>query len=58
MFTATLNDKIVQIAKKFMKSNAKEIKINEEKNLTLHGLNQFYIEISEEMKNKILFSIL
>ncbi len=37
MFTATLNDKIVRTAKKFM-NNPKEIKINEEKNLTLHGL--------------------
>lgn len=38
MFTATLNEKITNTAKKFMRSNAKEIKINEEKNLTLHGL--------------------
>lgn len=38
MFTATLNDKIVETAKKFMRENPKEIKINEEKNLTLHGL--------------------
>lgn len=38
MFTATLNDKIKRIAKKFMNENLKQIVINEEKNLTLHGL--------------------
>lgn len=38
MFTATLNEKITIIIKKFMKSNPKMIVINEEKNLTLHGL--------------------
>ena len=38
MFTATLNEKISKIAKKFMKENPKMIIINEEKNLTLHGL--------------------
>jgi ATP-dependent RNA helicase UAP56/SUB2 len=58
MFTATLNEKITATAKKFMRENPKEIKINEEKNLTLHGLQQFYIDAPEEMKNKIFFSIL
>jgi ATP-dependent RNA helicase UAP56/SUB2 len=38
MFTATLNDKIRKVAKKYMKDQAKQIIINEEKNLTLHGL--------------------
>ena len=38
MFTATLNEKITSIAKKYMNKNPKEIIINEEKNLTLHGL--------------------
>jgi len=38
MFTATLNEKIIETAKKFMRPNPKEIIITEEKNLTLHGL--------------------
>ena len=38
MFTATLNEKITKVAKKYMKDQAKQIIINEEKNLTLHGL--------------------
>jgi len=38
MFTATLNDKMIAIVKKFMRDSPKMIVINEEKNLTLHGL--------------------
>lgn len=58
MFTATLNEKMIEIAKKFMRENPKMIVINEEKNLTLHGLQQFYLKVGEQMKNKVLFSIL
>jgi ATP-dependent RNA helicase UAP56/SUB2 len=58
MFTATLNEKITTVVKKFMRENPKMIVINEEKNLTLHGLQQFYLKVTEQMKNKILFSIL
>lgn len=39
MFTATLNEKITTTVKKFMRENPKMIIINEEKNLTLHGLS-------------------
>lgn len=38
MFTATLNDKIKAVAKKFMRENPKMIVINKEQELTLHGL--------------------
>lgn len=58
MFTATLNEKMTETTKKFMRENPKMIVINEEKNLTLHGLQQFYLKVSEQMKNKVLFSIL
>ena len=58
MFTATLNEKITVTIKKFMRETPKMIIINEEKNLTLHGLQQFYLKVTEQMKNKILFSIL
>ena len=43
MFTATLNERIQKISMKFMRDSPKTIVINEEKNLTLHGLQQFYI---------------
>lgn len=58
MFTATLNEKMIETTKKFMRENPKMIVINEEKNLTLHGLQQFYLKVNEQMKNKILFAIL
>ncbi len=38
MFTATLNEKMIEVVKKFMRESPKMIVINEEKNLTLHGL--------------------
>lgn len=34
------------------------IKIDEQKNLTLDGLKQFYANVEESMKNKTLFNIL
>lgn len=58
MFTATLNKKIKLVTKKFMKEDAAEIIIDEEKNLSLHGLTQFYVELEEKMKNKNLFNLL
>ena len=58
MFTATLNEKMTETVKKFMRESPKMIVINEEKNLTLHGLQQFYIKVNEAMKNRVLFSIL
>ena len=38
MFTATLNDKIKVTAKKFVRENPKMISIDNEQELTLHGL--------------------
>ncbi len=58
MFTATLQEKMIETTKKFMRETPKMIVINEEKNLTLHGLQQFYLKVNEQMKNKVLFSIL
>lgn len=34
------------------------IKIDEQKDMTLDGLKQFYASVEENMKNKTLFSIL
>ena len=58
MFTATLNDKIKATAKKFMRDNPKMISIDNDQELTLHGLQQFYITVTEQVKIKILVSIL
>lgn len=58
MFTATLNEKIKTVSQKFMRENPKLIVINKEQELTLHGLQQFYIQVTEQVKIKILISIL
>ena len=34
------------------------IKIDDQKDLTLDGLKQFYVNVEEKMKNKTLFNIL
>jgi len=57
MFTATLSAEIRPICKKFM-NNPLEILVNEGAKLTLHGLQQYYLRINEENKNKKLISIL
>uniref|UniRef100_A0A7S1KQW7 RNA helicase n=1 Tax=Percolomonas cosmopolitus TaxID=63605 RepID=A0A7S1KQW7_9EUKA len=56
MFSATLDDDVRAIAKKFM-HNALDIKVDKEK-LSLHGLKQYYIELPEKEKTKKLVSLL
>jgi ATP-dependent RNA helicase UAP56/SUB2 len=58
MFTATLNEKMKEVALKFMKDVHHVIYIDDQKKLVLHGLRQFYTEITEKQKNKMLFSLL
>ncbi len=58
MFTATLNEKMKEVALKFMKDVHHIIYIDDQKRLTLHGLRQFYAELTEKQKNKMLFSLL
>ncbi|EGC40373.1 DEAD/DEAH box helicase [Dictyostelium purpureum] len=57
MFSATLSDTVRPVCKKFM-SNPLEIYINDGSKLTLHGLQQYYVEIKEDQKNKKLIDLL
>jgi len=56
MFSATLSDEIRGICKRFM-NNPREIIIDEGKKLRLHGLQQYYVKLKEEEKNKKLIDI-
>lgn len=57
MFSATLSPEMRPICKKFMK-NPLEIYVDDEKKLTLHGLQQYYIKLPEEKKNVKLAELL
>ena len=57
MFSATLSQEIRPICKKFMQ-NPLEIYVDDETKLTLHGLQQYYIKISEVEKNRKLNDLL
>jgi ATP-dependent RNA helicase UAP56/SUB2 len=57
MFSATLSKEIRSVCKKFMQ-NPLEIYVDDEKKLTLHGLQQFYIKLDEREKNRKLNDLL
>jgi ATP-dependent RNA helicase UAP56/SUB2 len=57
MFTATLSKEIKPICKKFM-HNPHEILIDNETKLTLHGLQQYYVNVKEEEKNRKLSELI
>jgi ATP-dependent RNA helicase UAP56/SUB2 len=57
MFSATLNGDIRNICKKFM-HNPREIYIDDGAKLTLHGLQQYYVELEEKQKNHKLVDLL
>ena len=57
MFSATLSLEIRPICKKFMQ-NPLEIYVDDETKLTLHGLQQFYVKLSEGEKNRKLNDLL
>ncbi|MCJ1434231.1 Suppressor of the cold-sensitive snRNP biogenesis mutant brr1-1 [Xylographa pallens] len=57
MFSATLSPEMILICRKFMK-NALEIIIDNSTKLTLHGLQQYYIKLSEGEKNRKLNDLL
>ncbi|GAX77631.1 hypothetical protein CEUSTIGMA_g5074.t1 [Chlamydomonas eustigma] len=57
MFSATLNQEMRQVCKKFM-TNAQEIYVDDESKLTLHGLVQHYVMLNEEEKNRKLTDLL
>jgi len=57
MFSATLSEEIRPICKKFMQ-NPLEIYIDNQEKLTLHGLQQYYMKLSEGEKNRKLNDLL
>jgi superfamily II DNA/RNA helicase len=57
MFSATLSDDVRAVCKRFM-HNPREIYINDKAKLTLDGLQQFYVNLTEAQKNRKLVSLL
>ena len=57
MFSATLNKDVRVVCKKFMQ-NPLEIYVDDEKKLTLHGLQQYYVKLDEKEKNRKLNDLL
>ncbi|KAF2434869.1 P-loop containing nucleoside triphosphate hydrolase protein [Tothia fuscella] len=57
MFSATLSKETRPICKKFMQSPL-EIFVDSDQKLTLHGLQQYYIKLSESEKNRKLNDLL
>jgi len=57
MFSATMTAEIRALCKKFMQ-DPHEIRVDEESKLTLHGLLQYYVKLSEKEKNRKLNDLL
>jgi len=57
MFSATLADEIRTICKRFM-HNPREIYINDGAKLTLDGLQQYFVNLNENEKNRKLVNLL
>eukprot|EP00201_Polytomella_parva_P020115 CAMPEP_0175041062 /NCGR_PEP_ID=MMETSP0052_2-20121109/1685_1 /TAXON_ID=51329 ORGANISM="Polytomella parva, Strain SAG 63-3" /NCGR_SAMPLE_ID=MMETSP0052_2 /ASSEMBLY_ACC=CAM_ASM_000194 /LENGTH=427 /DNA_ID=CAMNT_0016303493 /DNA_START=44 /DNA_END=1327 /DNA_ORIENTATION=- len=57
MFSATVDDKMRALCKKFM-NNPAEVIVDDESKLTLHGLVQHYLMIHEDEKNRKLNDLL
>merc|ERR1711957_1058316 len=57
MFSATMTAETRGLCKKFMQ-DPHEIRVDEESRLTLHGLLQYYVKLSEKEKNRKLNDLL
>jgi len=57
MFSATMTTETRALCKKFMQ-DPHEISVDEESKLTLHGLLQYYVKLSEKEKNRKLNDLL
>ncbi len=57
MFSATLSDKIKPVAKKFM-HDPFEIYVDDQSKLTLHGLQQYYVKLTEKEKDQKVVDLL
>merc|ERR1712023_589818 len=58
MFSATLSKEIRKVCKKFMTDPVMEVFIDDESKLTLHGLQQHYVKLAENGKNRKLNDLL
>jgi len=57
MFSATLSKEIRPVCRKFTQSPV-EIYVDDESKLTLHGLQQYYVKLTEAQKNRKLNDLL
>jgi ATP-dependent RNA helicase UAP56/SUB2 len=57
MYSATLSEDIRPVCKKFM-NNPAEVYVDAESKLTLHGLQQHYVKLQEDQKNRKLSDLL
>lgn len=57
MFSATLSEEIRPVCKKFMQ-DPMEVYVDDDSKLTLHGLQQHYIKLKDNEKNRRLFELL
>lgn len=57
MFSATLSKEIRPVCRKFMQ-NPREIFVDDETKLTLHGLQQYFVKLPEAGKNRQLSDLL
>merc|ERR1712188_115490 len=57
MFSATMTSETCELCKKFMQ-DPHEISVDQESKLTLHGLLQYYIKLTEKEKNRKLNDLL
>uniref|UniRef100_H2YEA4 RNA helicase n=1 Tax=Ciona savignyi TaxID=51511 RepID=H2YEA4_CIOSA len=57
MFSATLSKEIRPVCKKFMQ-DPMEVYVDDEAKLTLHGLQQHYVKLKDNEKNRKLFDLL
>nr|CAB3237009.1 spliceosome RNA helicase DDX39B [Phallusia mammillata] len=57
MFSATLSKDIRPVCKKFMQ-DPMEVYVDDEAKLTLHGLQQHYVKLKDNEKNRKLFDLL
>ncbi|CAL1280507.1 unnamed protein product [Larinioides sclopetarius] len=57
MFSATLSREIRPVCKKFMQ-DPMEVYVDDEAKLTLHGLQQYYVKLKDNEKNRKLFELL
>jgi len=56
LFSATMPEEVKDICRKFT-NNATEVFVDGQKNLTLHGIQQYYIKLNQNEKNRRLINI-